>query len=122
MAMRQDCKHFQSRTYATGDAMRKCALDLAPEAPWSCPQDCPRYERRLADVAWHHGSLVTPATPEGPSSVGNDPSVGALLDAAEDIINSAGPAIRDEIHQEEVTRRAASEPSRFSRFFRRRKR
>ena len=120
--MRQDCKHFQSRTYATGDAMRKCALDLAPEAPWNCPEDCPRYERRLADVAWHHGSLVTPATPEGPSSVGNDPSVGALLDAAEDIINSAGPAIRDEINEAEAARRAASQPSRFSRFFKRRKR
>ncbi len=120
--MRQDCKHFQSRTYATGDAMRKCALDLAPEAPWTCPSECPRYERRLADVNWRHGTLITPATPEGPHSVGSDPSVGSLLDEAEDIINSAGPAIRDQIKAEDQQRRDAARVGRFRRFFRRRKR
>ncbi len=122
MAMRQDCKHFQSRTYATGDAMRKCALDLAPEAPWSCPSDCPRFERRLADVNWRHGSLITPATPADPNGLGEDPSIGALLDAAEDVINSAGPAIRAEVEAEE-----ARSPKWSNRFgirspFRRRKR
>lgn len=100
MAMRQDCKHFQSRAYPSGDTMRKCALDLAPEAPWNCPADCPKYERRLADVNWRHGSLITPATPEPPPSVGDDPSIAALLDAAEDIINDAGPQIRDEVEAE----------------------
>ncbi len=88
--MRQDCKHFQSRSYPTGDTMRKCVLDLAPEAPWNCPEDCSRYERRLADVNWRHGSLVTPETPVPPPSVGSDPSVSALLDEAEDIVNNAG--------------------------------
>ena len=28
--MRQDCKHFQSRSYPSGDTMRKCALDSGP--------------------------------------------------------------------------------------------
>lgn len=107
MAMRQDCKHFQSRTYPSGDAMRKCALDLAPEAPWQCPAECPKFERRLADVNWRHGTLVTPATPEGPKSVGEDPSIGALLDAAEDIINAAGPSIKADIQEEDARRRSA---------------
>lgn len=97
MAMRQDCKHFQSRSYPSGDTMRKCALDLAPEAPWNCPEECTGFERRLADVNWRHGSLVTPPTPDAPGSVGDDPSIAALLDEAEDIINNAGPDIKQDL-------------------------
>ena len=102
--MRQDCKHFQSRSYPTGDTMRKCALDLAPEAPWECPAECSGYERRMADVNWRHGSLVTPKTPDAPGSVGDDPSVGALLDEAEDIINAVGPDVRAEWEAEKARR------------------
>ena len=49
MGVRTDCRHYESRTYSSGEAVRKCALDLAPEAPWRCPVDCPRYERRKTD-------------------------------------------------------------------------
>lgn len=98
--MRQDCKHFQSRTYPSGDTMRKCGLDLAPEAPWNCPAECSGFERRMADVNWRHGSLITPPTPDAPNSVGDDPSIAALLDEAEDIINNAGPAIKDDVEQQ----------------------
>ncbi|MEZ5374299.1 MAG: hypothetical protein R2704_16550 [Microthrixaceae bacterium] len=53
---------------------------------------------RLADASgWQHGSLVTPPTPPAPSSVGEDPSIAALLGAAEDIVNEAGPRIRTEV-------------------------
>ena len=97
MSMRQECKHFESRTYATGDTVRKCDLDLAPEAPWRCPDDCASYERRMVDVDWRHGSLITPPTPEAPSSVGTDDSIGRLLDEAEDIVNAAGPDILAEL-------------------------
>ncbi len=89
--MRQDCKYFESRTYPNGDTVRKCDLDLAPEAPWRCPENCPKYTRRMADVNWSHGSLITPETPAEPASLGDDDSIGALLDAAEDIINEAVP-------------------------------
>ena len=65
MPMRQDCKYFESRTYPNGETVRKCDLDLAPEAPWRCPDDCPKYTRRLADVNWSYGSLVTPRDPAG---------------------------------------------------------
>jgi hypothetical protein len=91
MPMRQDCKFFESRSYPNGDTVRKCDLDLAPEAPWRCPDDCPKYTRRMADVNWSHGSLVTPETPAEPASLGEDDSIAALLDAAEDIINGAVP-------------------------------
>ncbi len=93
MPMRQDCKYFESRTYPNGDTVRKCDLDLAPEAPWRCPDDCESYIRRRADVNWQYGSLVTPKTPPEPESLGNDPSIAALLDAAEDIINNAAPDV-----------------------------
>ena len=99
--MRQDCKYFESRTYANGDTVRKCDLDLAPEAPWRCPADCARYERRLADVNWAHGSLITPPTPDEPAGL-DDPGadIAALLDEAEDIVNAAGPRIRAEVDAE----------------------
>ena len=85
--MRQDCKNFESRTYPNGETVRKCDVDLAPEAPWKCPDYCTGYERRMADVNWKHGTLVTPPTPEAPVEEG----IAELLDAAEDIVNSAVP-------------------------------
>ena len=103
--MRQDCKYFESRTYPNGDTVRKCDLDLAPEAPWRCPEDCPRFTRRLADVNWSHGALVTPETPAEPESVGVDDSIGALLDAAEDIINDVAPSVMADLDAERNRRR-----------------
>ncbi len=97
--MRVECKNFESRTYPNGETVRKCNLDLAPDAPWRCPEDCPKYERRLADMAWQYGTLVAPVTPEEPPGL-DDGTAAALLDEAEDIINSAGPAILAEVHAE----------------------
>lgn len=101
--MREDCKFFESRTYANGETVRKCELDLAPEAPWRCPAACPSFQRRLADVDWQHGSLVTPPTPAEPPGLddrGDD--IAALLDEAEDIVNAAGPKILAEVEKEQA--------------------
>ena len=98
MAMREECKNYESRTYADGETVRKCNLDLAPDAPWRCPDVCKGYERRLADVDWSHGSLVTPKTPDEPPGL-DDGSAAAILDEAEDIINSVGPDILAEVRQ-----------------------
>lgn len=116
--MRQDCKFFESRTYGNGETVRKCDLDLAPEAPWRCPADCNAFQRRLADVNWAHGTLVTPPTPEEPPGLeerGDD--IAALLDEAEDIVNQAGPAILAEVQEQ----RARRDKGRFRRIFRRRR-
>lgn len=116
MPMRQDCKYFESRSYPNGDTVRKCDLDLAPEAPWRCPDDCPKYTRRMVDVDWRHGTLVTPATPAEPASLADDDgSVAALLDAAEEIINAAGASVIAEVEQER-----GRGTSRWKRMFRRR--
>ncbi len=101
MPMREECKHFQSRTYASGETARFCVLDLAPEAPWRCPEGCPRYEVRRSDVGWTHGSLVEPAIedePEVPAA-----NVAELLDEAEDIVNAVVATTRDEVRQERRT-------------------
>jgi hypothetical protein len=100
--MREECKWFESRTYADGETVRKCELDLAPEAPWRCPADCPRFTPRLADVNWSHGSLVTPPTPEEPLDAleRNDGSVAAVLDEAEDFINSIGAEVMADVARE----------------------
>ena len=103
MPMRQDCKQFESRTYPNGETVRKCNLDLAPEAPWRCPSDCAKFERRLADVNWSHGTLVTPKTPDEPDSLdlhGDD--IARLLDEAEDIVNAAGPDILREVQAQQA--------------------
>lgn len=92
--MREECKHFQSRTYASGETARFCILDLAPEAPWRCPADCAKYQRRTADVGWSRGNLVSDPVGEGPEPGHN---VAALLDQAEDIINAAGPEIAADV-------------------------
>lgn len=89
MAMREECKHFQSRTYPSGEVARYCQLDLAPEAPWRCPESCPKYERRLADAAWVHGSLVPPKIEDEPDE---DPeSIANVLRNAEEVVNSISP-------------------------------
>ena len=117
MPMREECKNFESRTYANGETVRKCNLDLAPDAPWRCPDPCRGYERRLADVDWAHGSLVTPKTPPEPPGV-DDGSAAAILDEAEEIVNAVGPELLAEVRKRDE--RAGR--SLWSRFRRRRPR
>jgi len=100
--MREECVHFQSRTYASGEAARFCRLDLAPEAPWRCPDNCPEYRRRLADVGWVHGSLVEPALEEEPANDGA--AIAELLDSAEDIVNDVAPDVLEEVRAEDARR------------------
>lgn len=99
--MRMECKYYESRTYGNGETVRKCHLDLAPEAPWRCPEHCSKFTPRLADVAWAHGTMVAPPTPPEPASVtADDGSVAALLDEAEEVLNNAGPSIMAEVAAE----------------------
>lgn len=99
MAMREECKHFQSRTYPSGEVARFCVLDLAPEAPWRCPSDCARYERRLADVAWVHGSLIPPKIEDEPE--GDPQEISAMLRDAEAVVDSVLPKVLDDVLKEE---------------------
>jgi hypothetical protein len=102
--MREDCKNYESRTYADGETVRKCNLDLAPDAPWRCPADCSKYEPRLADVNWAHGTLVSPPTPDEPPGL-DDGSAAALLDEAEDVVNEVAPRVLAEVSEDQGGRR-----------------
>jgi hypothetical protein len=101
--MREDCKHYQSRTYQTGEVARWCSLDLAPEAPWRCPDSCPGYEVRLAEAGWIHGSMVEPKVEDEPDL--DSASVADLLGAAEAVVEEVTPEVLAET-------RAAQERSR----------
>ena len=97
--MNEQCKHFQSRTYESGEVARFCQLDLAPEAPWRCPEGCPSYAPRLADVGWVHGSLVEPALESEPAS---DPeSITSVLGSAEEIVNGVAPDVLADVRAQD---------------------
>jgi hypothetical protein len=102
--MREECKHFQSRTYASGEVARFCVLDLAPEAPWRCPEDCKSYERRLADAGWVHGSLVEPPIEDEPDVPSGD--MRAILEDAESIVGAIAPEALREARADDARREA----------------
>jgi hypothetical protein len=109
MAMREECKNFQSRTYASGEVARFCVLDLAPEAPWRCPENCPKYAPRLADVGWVHGTLVEPAI-EAEPEVPVD-RMQEVLGEAEKIVNEIAPdALAAERKRQKSKRRRWPKP------------
>jgi hypothetical protein len=112
MPMREECKHFQSRTYASGEVARFCVLNLAPEAPWRCPDNCPRYEPRMADVGWTHGSLIEPPIEDEPDVPFEE--MNEVLTSAEEIVNDISAEALAEA-------RAADERAGRRRWFRRRR-
>ncbi|MEA3218239.1 MAG: hypothetical protein QOJ19_4395 [Acidimicrobiia bacterium] len=93
--MREDCCHFQTRSYSDGEVARFCTLDLAPEAPWRCPENCPRYERLLIDSGFEAGSLALPPVEEEPDAPSED--IVGVLDEAEDIVNAAAPEVIEDL-------------------------
>jgi len=101
MGMREECKHYQSRTYNSGEVARFCSLGNAPDQPWACPADCITFEPRFADVGWQHGSLARrpnveqePA-PEIPIEDRRD-----ILKAASEIVESVAPELIEERRRE----------------------
>lgn len=116
MPMRRDCRHYETRTYSSGDTVHFCRLDLAPDAPWRCPADCAKFEFRGFDAGWTHGSLARKDVPEEPPRI--DADTAALLDHAEDIINSVGAEILSEVERVRVDERRPV--PRWKRLFRRR--
>jgi hypothetical protein len=101
--MREDCRHFQSRTYDTGEVARFCVLDLAPEAPWRCPENCPRYQPDIIDSTFVQGTLQRPDVETEPD---DDPAeVGEILSEATSIVTAAGPEILAEVEAERSGRK-----------------
>ena len=104
--MREECKHFQSRTYDNGEVARFCVLGNAPDQPFSCPSDCITFEKRFADVGWSHGTLVSRPSVEAP---GDSSDREAVLAAAADIVGAVAPELfearRREVEERERKKR-----------------
>lgn len=113
--MREECRHYESRTYANGETVRKCNIDRAPDAPWRCPDPCPSFEVRVG-VGWTYGSLVNTVAPEPPPGL-DDGSAAAILDEAEDVVNAAATDILAQVQAEQST---SGQPRGWRRLFRKR--
>ncbi|MGH9106056.1 MAG: hypothetical protein ACRDZX_09495 [Acidimicrobiales bacterium] len=81
---------------------RFCVLNLAPEAPWRCPAQCPRYQRDVIDGTFVVGSLSRPRVESEPDLPEGE--MAQLLDAADFIVSAAGPEIVAEIERERHSR------------------
>jgi len=103
VAMREDCKYFQRRVSPSGEPAQFCALGLAPEAPWRCPGDCPRYTRRPDLPA------VSDSRGDRSDEQGLDPDAVLLLSSAEEIIGAVGPEIEAERRREREEERRRAE-------------
>src|SRR5438874_1756081 len=98
MPMREDCRYYETRTYRSGEVVRMCRLDLAPDAPWRCPDDCSKFSRRAYDAGWTVAPLTPRPAPPAPPEVGD--GAAELLDAAEDIINAMAPEVLKSVNRQ----------------------
>jgi hypothetical protein len=91
MPMREDCRHFESRTYDSGEVARYCTLGLAPEQPWRCPEHCDRYEASVIEGGMATAPLARPPVESEPD---DDPDeIVAVLEDAEAIVEAAEPDV-----------------------------
>jgi len=91
MPMRENCRHYESREYDDGEAARFCVLGLAPEAPWRCPEDCPKFELSANAGDFETGSLETTPVEDEPDDPSDD--IIDVLRDAEAIVNEAAPGV-----------------------------
>jgi hypothetical protein len=51
--VRDDCRHYSTRTTASGDIFQRCRLDANEPMPFACPDHCVFFEpRKLSDQGW----------------------------------------------------------------------
>ena len=53
MAVREDCRHYSTRTVASGEVVQRCRVDANEKAPFACPENCLFFEpRSITDAGW----------------------------------------------------------------------
>ena len=53
MAVREDCRHYSTRTMPSGDVVQRCRVEMAEIAPFACPEHCLFFESRsITDAGW----------------------------------------------------------------------
>jgi hypothetical protein len=53
MAVRQDCRHYSTRTTSSDEVVQRCRVDANETTPFACPDGCLFFEERpIADPGW----------------------------------------------------------------------
>ncbi len=53
MGVRQDCRHYSTRSTPGGDQVQRCRVDANETAPFACPEGCLFFEpRSITDAGW----------------------------------------------------------------------
>jgi len=53
MGVRQDCRHYSTRTTPSADVVQRCRVDANETAPFACPEGCLFFEDRpISDPSW----------------------------------------------------------------------
>jgi hypothetical protein len=53
VSVRQDCRHYSTRTTASDETVQRCRVDMAEIAPFACPEHCTFFEpRSITDAGW----------------------------------------------------------------------
>ncbi|MBV8982362.1 MAG: hypothetical protein JO086_15785 [Acidimicrobiia bacterium] len=54
VAVRPDCRHYSTRTVASGEVVERCRVDANEKVPFACPEGCLFFEpRAVSDAGWH---------------------------------------------------------------------
>ena len=52
MGIRQDCRHYSTRSTSSG-VVQRCRLSANEDMPFSCPEHCLFFEERsITDAGW----------------------------------------------------------------------
>jgi hypothetical protein len=53
VTVREDCRHYSTRSVPGGDLVQRCRLGANDEAPFACPDGCLFFESRaITDAGW----------------------------------------------------------------------
>lgn len=53
MAVRDDCRHYSTRTTGTREVVQRCRVGMAEAMPFACPEHCLFFESRsITDAGW----------------------------------------------------------------------
>jgi hypothetical protein len=53
MAVNEECRHYSTRTVASGEQVRRCRVDANEKAPFACPEFCLFFESRsISGAGW----------------------------------------------------------------------
>lgn len=57
MAVRDDCRHYSSRSIGRDELVQRCRLGAADEMPFACPEGCLFFEARsISETGWRRHS------------------------------------------------------------------